>query len=249
MLNRYSIAAIILMVIVIASYVIQFYFNLGYELSEKAADWVSFSDFVGGLTSPILSFISLILLIHSLTLQNEANTELRAEVRRNQRNEKLRSFETYFFSLIEAQKSSFTDFRLDFPPSLGGSSLSGICAVNQLEGLIIHTLKNNGSLSDIKELLDQIDQEERIYNAVRIFYNTVKMITEWLSDENGFNVSVRKTQFQTLVSFTEFYQLHLLIISMQFMACHQTNYLKNNDEFMDVLEKLGLEVDPYPQNE
>ena len=245
MLNRYSIAAIILMLSVIASYVMQFHFNLGYELSKKASDWVNFSNFVGGLTSPILSFISLVLLIHSLTLQNEANTELRAEVRRNQRNEKLRSFETYFFSLIEAQKSSFSNFSLDFPPNLGGCSLSGIYAVNQLESLIIHTLDNKGTFSDIKELLEHIDQEECVYNAVRIFYNTVKMITERLSDENGFNIDIRKNQFQTLVSFTEFYQLHLLIISMQFMDCHQTNYLKSNEEFMDVLEDLGLKVDPY----
>ncbi|USD59483.1 hypothetical protein J4N45_13255 [Vibrio sp. SCSIO 43140] len=245
MLNRYSIAAVALMLIVIASYVIQFYFNLGYGLSESTADWVRFSDFVGGLIGPILSFISLILLIHSLTLQNEANIELRAEVKRNQHSEKLRSFETYFFSLIEAQKSSFSNFHLNFPPNLGNCSLQGINAVNKLGELITDARNSNGSKSDINELIVLIDQEERIYNAVRIFCNTVKMITERLSDSNGFSLSARKTHYRTLVTFTEFYQLHLIVISMQFLDCPQTQDLKSNCEFMSVFDEVGLKRDLY----
>ncbi len=45
MLNRYSIAAICLMAVVVASYVFQFYFNLGYEISNQPSDWVDFGDF------------------------------------------------------------------------------------------------------------------------------------------------------------------------------------------------------------
>ncbi len=110
MINRYSITAVILMVIVVASYVIQFHFNLGYGLSELSSDWVDFSDFFNGLVSPLLSFVSLVLLIQSLNLQNEANKELREQVQLNHQNEQLRSFETYFFGLIEAQRSSFNNF-------------------------------------------------------------------------------------------------------------------------------------------
>ncbi|MDP5145259.1 hypothetical protein ORI98_02235 [Shewanella sp. ULN5] len=96
MLNRYSIAAICLMVVVVTSYVFQFYFNLGYELSEQPSDWVDFGGFFNELVSPLLSFVSLVLLIQSLNPQNQANTELRAEVQLNHKNEQLRSFETYF---------------------------------------------------------------------------------------------------------------------------------------------------------
>ncbi|WP_104047692.1 hypothetical protein [Vibrio jasicida] len=245
MLNRYSIVAIILMVIVVASYVVQFHFHLGLELSEKASDWVDFSDYVGGLISPLLSFVSLVLLIQSLNLQNQANKELRAEVRMNQRNEQLRSFETYFFGLIEAQKSSFSNFQLNFPASLGGKSLDGVCAVQELEDQIEIMRNNNVSEDVISTSIDTIDKDERIYNTIRIFYNIVKMTSERLSDEHGFDEKTRKNQFQTLISFTEFSQLRLVMISMQFVDCPAADYLKSNIEFMDVLSDLGGGADLY----
>lgn len=245
MLNRYSIIAIVFIVIVILSYVVHFYFNLGYGISNDASDWVNFSDYVSGLIGPILSFISLILLIHSLNLQNQANKELRNEVKLNQKNEKLRSFETYFFGLIEAQKSSFANFRLTFPSNLGGKSLEGVCAVIELEDQIENIRNNGGDDKIIEHSLEVIDSDERIYNTIRIFYNIVKMITERLSDYNGFDEKIRKNQFQTLISFTEFSQLRLVMISMQFIDCPSANYLKSNVEFMEVLMSLGGGSDLY----
>ncbi|WP_444492660.1 hypothetical protein [Vibrio sp. YIC-376] len=233
------------MAIVIASYVFQFYFNLGYGISKDASDWVNFSDYVGGLISPLLSFISLVLLIQSLNLQNQANKELRAEVKLNQKNEKLRSFETYFFGLIEAQKSSFANFKLDFPTQFGGRSLDGVCAVQELEDQI-EILRNNGATDTVvSQAIELIDKDERIYNTIRIFYNIVKMTSERLSDENGFDEKTRKNQFQTLISFTEFSQLRLVMISMQFIDCPSAYYLKASQEFMDVLIDLGGGADLY----
>lgn len=136
MLNRYSIVAIGLMAIVIASYVFQFYFNLGYEISENPSDWVDFGAFFNGLVSPLLSFVSLVLLIQSLNLQNQANIELRAEVQLNHKNEQLRSFETYFFGLIEAQRTSFSNFELKFKEEGNIKALGGVCAIRTLEDRI-----------------------------------------------------------------------------------------------------------------
>ena len=245
MLNRYSIIAIALMASVIASYVIQFYFNLGFDLSEKASDWVDFSDYIGGLVSPLLSFVSLVLLIHSLNLQYEANKELRSEVKLNQRNEQLRSFETYFFGLIEAQKSSFSTFKLEFPLNLGGGVFEGVSAIRELEDKIEIMRHNNRTEADIEEALDNIDKDEKIYNTIRIFYNIVKMTTERLTDESRFNSKIREMQFQTLISFTELSQLRLVMIAMQFIDCPAAKYLKNNKEFMTVLENLGGGADLY----
>ncbi|MFD1008394.1 hypothetical protein [Oceanisphaera ostreae] len=239
MLNRYSIAAIVLMAVVIGSYIIQFYTILGYGLSDKASDWVDFSAYVSGLINPLLSFVSLVLLIQSLNLQNKANKELRAEIKQNQKNEQLRSFETYFFGLIEAQKSSFSNFKLDFPANLGGESLEKVCAIQELEDQIENMRANNWTDAEIEQTLEKIDIGERIYNTVRIFYNIIKMTSERLSDENGFDEKTRKNQFQTLISFTEFSQLRLVMISMQFMDCPPAKYLKSNQEFMAVLTNLG----------
>lgn len=208
-------------------------------ISDKPSDWVDFSDFFGGLVGPILSFISLILLIESLNLQNHANKELREEVKRNQKNEQLRSFETYFFGLVEAQKSSFSNFKLNFPDGLGDTSLNGVCAIRHLEDQIQKIRNESGTDSQIQQAIEKIDQEEMIYNTIRIFYNIVKMTCERLSDANGFDEVTRKNQFQTLISFTEFSQLRLVMISMQFIESPSANYLKENQEFMDILVGLG----------
>ncbi|MGS0827708.1 hypothetical protein ACVBIO_18055 [Shewanella sp. 0m-8] len=245
MLNRYSIAAIGLMVVVVASYVFQFYFNLGYEISEQPSDWVDFGGFFNGLVSPLLSFVSLVLLIQSLNLQNQANTELRVEVQLNHKNEQLRSFETYFFGLIEAQRASFANFKLEFKEEEGVKSLGGVCAIRALEDRIEAFRERNAQDTEIEEMLEKLDQDEHIYNTIRVFYNIVKMITERLSDTNQFDESIRTNQFQTLISFTEFSQLRLVMICMQFMDYPSADYLKNNHEFMTVLTDLGGGADHY----
>ncbi|CCN33116.1 conserved exported hypothetical protein [Vibrio nigripulchritudo SO65] len=244
MLNRYSIAAIALMVAVVAAYVFQFYFNLGYEISDQPSDWVDFGDFFNGLVSPLLSFVSLVLLIQSLNLQNQANTELRAEVQLNHKNEQLRSFETYFFGLIEAQRASFGNFELKFKEE-DVRTLRGVCAIRALEDQIEAYRNRNAQDIEIEEMLEKLDQDEHIYNTIRVFYNIVKMITERLSDENQFDETIRANQFQTLISFTEFSQLRLVMICMQFMDYPSADYLKNNNEFMAVLTDLGGGADQY----
>lgn len=237
--------AFLLMVVVVASYVIQFYFHLGYEISDQPSDWVDFSDFVNGLISPLLSFVSLVLLIQSLSLQNKANKELRAEVKLNHKNENLRSFETYFFGLIEAQRASFSNFQLEFSTESQERKLVGVFAIQELEDQIQLMRGNNAEDIDISKFIDEIDKGERIHNTVRIFYNIVKMICERLTDKNGFDEKIRKAQFQTLISFTELSQLRLVMISMQFMDCEPAHYLKINTEFMVVLNDLGGGADLY----
>lgn len=245
MLSRYSIAAIGLMAVVVASYVYQFYFNLGYKISEQPSDWVDFGDFFNGLVSPLLSFVSLVLLIQSLNLQNQVNKDLRAEVQLNHKNEQLRSFETYFFGLIEAQKASFANFELEFREEGDVKKLRGVCAIRVLEDQIESFRKRDAQDSEIEEMLERLDQDEHIYNTIRVFYNIVKMITERLSDANQFDEAIRANQFQTLISFTEFSQLRLVMICMQFMNYPSAEYLKNNHEFMGVLADLGGGSDKY----
>lgn len=60
-----------------------------------------------------------------------------------------------------------------------------------------------------------------------------------------FDETIRTNQFQTLISFTEFSQLRLVMICMQFMDYPSTDNLKNNHEFMAVLTDLGGGVDHY----
>lgn len=245
MIKKYTTLALVFIVLVIGIYVAQFYFRLGYELSEKPSDWVDFSSFVGGLITPILSFLTLLLLLHSLTLQNEANVALKAEVTRNKRNEKFRSFETHFFNLLEAQKSAFDNFNIQLINGKNIEKYKGNEGVIHLEDFIENMRNKGASDKDISEQIELIDSSEKIYNTIRIFYNITKMTTQKLSDEESFTLEDRKNQFQTLINFTEFAQLRLVLISMQFMDCPSAYYLKANQEFIGVMGELGLTVDPY----
>lgn len=233
------------MLIVIGVYILQFYFNLKYQISEKPSDWVDFSNFFNGLVTPLLSFFSLVLLIQSLSIQNQTNTELRDEVRKNKKKELLQSFEIYFFGLIEAQRNAFNNLKLSFSIQLDEQELSNVKLIQELEDSIEAKRAEGVSTENIRDFINTTDANESIFNTTRIFYNVVRMITEKLTNENGFESLERKNQFKTLISFTEFSQLRLIMISMQFMDWESAKYLKENDEFIEVLKDLGGGTDLY----
>jgi len=103
MINKYIIAAAIAITFVVLSYIYNFYCVLSYSISNDTAVWGQLGDYTGGLLNPILSFITLVLLIKSLSLQNEANLALRKELKNNEKTAKLRLFETQFFNMLNAQ--------------------------------------------------------------------------------------------------------------------------------------------------
>jgi hypothetical protein len=79
----------------------------------------------------------------------------------------------------------------------------------------------------------------------RTFYNMVKLISEKLSDTNGFAVEDRRSHFLTLINFTDFSLLRLIMMSVQFIECHPSSYLKDNLEFTLVLKEVNLNYELY----
>ena len=115
MINRYIVTAAVAIAIVVLSYVYHFYYILNYSISNNTAEWAQLGDYAGGLLNPILSFVSLVLLIKSLRLQNEANLALRKELKNTEKTEKIKAFETQFFNMLDSQKKSFDSFGLKVP--------------------------------------------------------------------------------------------------------------------------------------
>lgn len=64
--------------------------------SDSKSDWGTFGDYVGGVLNPILSFISIVMLINSINLQREANNSLIEDSKRQSKLEDKRSFEVSF---------------------------------------------------------------------------------------------------------------------------------------------------------
>mgnify|MGYP006404063125 CR=1 FL=1 len=56
-----------------------FYVGVGKSISPNGADWSDFGGFYGGVVGPILSFISIILLVYTINQQSEANAHTSAE--------------------------------------------------------------------------------------------------------------------------------------------------------------------------
>ena len=244
-INKYTVAAAFVILVVIASYVVNFYFLHDYSISSDTAVWGQLGDYTGGLLNPILSFIALILLIKSLNLQNEANKSLKSELTNSQKTESIRSFEALFFNMIDSQKNLFDSFKIDLTKEGSIITKIGVDAVIEIEDEITNIRNDGGKDEDITKFLEEIDSKEKIFGLTRSFYIMVKMISDKLSNEQGFNVDDRFTHLLTLINFTDFSQLRLIMIALQFMNYHSVDYLKNNSEFNEVLEEIGLGYNLY----
>lgn len=107
----YIIFAIIMFVIVISTYTINFYEN---TISKLPGDWGTFGDFMGGTLNPILAFLSFLALLQTIKIQSKelknSTKELKetrkatrdsAEALKEQSNSiKIQNFENTFFNMI-----------------------------------------------------------------------------------------------------------------------------------------------------
>lgn len=244
-MNRYIIFAGVLVCLVFASYIYNFSIKLDYDISTDSSVWGSFGDFVGGILNPTLSFITIILLIKSLTFQNDANLSLTNELKNTEKTGKSRAFESLFFNMLNSQKELFNIFKYEVTKAENNFSFLGVEAVIEIEEQIDKIRANSSKDEDITAFLEIVDSKEQLFGLTRSFYIMVKMITDKLSEENGFSDEDRNTHFLTLINFTDFSLIRLIMISVQFMDYHSTDYLKENEEFKSVLGELGLNYKLY----
>lgn len=243
-MNIYIFLCAIAIFIVYAFYWFVFNHHLEYKLSHDVEVWAQFGDYVGGILNPLLSFITIVLLIKSLSLQNEANSRYINEINNHDRIERLRSFEVLFFNLISSQKNLFDSLKIN---STKNTQEVFICskAVIYIEENIRNIRSKGGDDNDISNYLENIDSEDQIFGIVRAFYIIVKIISERLSDSEGFSFNERSTHYKALINFTDFAQIRLIMIGIQFMNYESTKYLRDSKEFRNVIEELGLNYEMY----
>lgn len=243
-MRRYILGAAAIIITVFVFYIGKFGLDLGYGLSDDSAVWGQFGDYMGGSLNPILSFISIVLLLKSLRLQNQSNLDLREELNDNKKAEKLRAFGTLFFNMVASQKRLLDSFTINV--SVNDLPLSpGVNSIIFIEDEI-HRLRNEDASDQvIIEFLDRIDVNECIYGILRGFYITVKIVSEKLSDANDFKIEDRGEYLVTLINFTDFSQLRLIAIAVQFFDCPPSTYLRTHLELKLVLEEVGLSFSMY----
>lgn len=245
MINKYTLSAAFMILVVFGIYFVNFSIFLDYKVSDDSAIWAQLGDYTGGVLNPILSFITLVLLIKSLGLQNEANLNLRIEMKNSERTEKLRSFESLFFNMINSQKELFSSFRVSIPKDGLDVEKQGAEAVIEIENMLEKIETSGGDYQDKQSFLEKADSSDQIFGLSRAFYIMVKIVSEKLSESEGFSTEDRRSRLQTLVNFTDFAQLRLILISVQYMKYHSSEYLKNDKDFNSILRDLGVPANPY----
>ncbi|MEI7255874.1 hypothetical protein [Dickeya dadantii] len=245
-MNKYILIAIIAAIIIAGAYVVNFHLILKNSISTDTAVWGQLGDYVGGLLNPILSFLTFIIVISSLNTQIDSNKILKDELAKTEKLEKLKSFESHFFNMINSQSVSFSSFQIDIVENDLVIKKKATDAVIVIEDEI--EKQRSSHINDetiITEFLKELDEKDQLFNMSRRFYIIVKLVSEKLSDENGFNSTDRYSHFITLINFTEFSLLRLIMICTQFMDYHSSNYLKSNIEFKKALEEVGLNYQLY----
>ncbi|MDG9669319.1 hypothetical protein ONV78_16385 [Hahella sp. CR1] len=244
-INGYILAAAILIIAVFLSYFLHFYVSLGYEVSNDSAIWGQLGDYSGGILNPLLSFVSIVLLIRSLNLQNEANLSLRTEIENSEKTERLRSFESLFFNLINSQKNLFDTFSITTLSGEAKTQIDGVKAVMKIEDEIEKIRENDGKDEEVKKYIEALDENDQIFGLARAFYVTVLMVSEKLSESEGFSLGDRRDHFMTLINFTDFAQLRLVMICVQFLDYESCKYIRLSSEFEKVIEDVGLSYELY----
>ncbi|MDF9756423.1 hypothetical protein [Pseudomonas hunanensis] len=240
-MDKYAITGIFAFLAALIAYAAKFHDS---AISSDPAVWGQLGDYFGGLLNPALSFISLILLIKSLRLQNETNFDLRKEIKRNEKNESLQSFETLFFNMISSLQNNFNSFSINLP-NLNNKKINSQEAVIAIETVIEDMREKSYSDEAITEYLEEVDATDKIFSATRSFYIIAKTIEDKLTNDKGFSKADRISYIVTLINFTDFSLLRLIMISMQFMKYESTNFLIKSENFNEALSEVGLKYDLY----
>jgi len=201
-----------------------YYLNFGLEghISKKTDVWGQFGDYVGGVLNPILSFISIYLLINSLSLQREANASLVKEVNRQESLEDYKKFEMRFFHLVESLEKTFSRFGIcigDVDGEEDGitEKYSAGSAVTYIEDSLVVLVDEGISKEKIREWLAELDSDDCLFSIVRRFYLIVKLI-----NESGYE---KDDYYEILINLTDLKIISLVAISCSYFDWEIVDYI------------------------
>ena len=147
--------------------------------------------------------------------------------------------------MIDSQRTSLGSLSFTFEKNGALVREYGSDAIIRLEDEVGRLRINSLDVEEITAYLEKIDATDQVFGVTRVFYNMVRMISDKLSDFNGFSLEDRRSHYLTLINFTDFALLRLVVMSAQFMRYPSTEYLKSSEEFNAVLNEVGLSYDLY----
>lgn len=233
--------AFILIVAILSLYYYQF--GVGPTMLSRGRDvWGQFGDYFGGVLNPILSFISILLLIRSVNLQLVANKSLIDENRRQESLDKRKSFEYRFYNLLEAQKGGFNDFYVIMPTPNGSVKYDGVSAVNKIESLVKTTLNRGISGIAITNMLEKLDDQsdDKMFSFFRRFFLIIKLIEDEVCEENGFLKGDKEKYIEVLINLSDFSVVRLFCIGIIYFEWPNVKFIRAVSDIKKVLVSTGL---------
>lgn len=211
-----------------------YFYNFG-KLSHLSASkevWGQFGDYVGGVINPLLSFITIILLIKSLNEQQVANKSLIKENKRQERLENLKKLESRFYNLIDLQQKGFGDFFIEYEisVSLPKKKFQGPFAASFIERNVMQLVDSGASHDDIRSALESWDSHDHLMSLVRRFYLLIKLI------DDKAEVDDKEEFYETLINLTDIKLLTIVCIMVSYYDWDNIRYIKNSK----ILNRDGL---------
>ncbi|MHA0984663.1 hypothetical protein ACR9GO_18830 [Kosakonia cowanii] len=151
-------------------------------------DWGTFGDFIGGVTNPILTFTTIVMLIRSIALQQSANeslikqnNQMMEDSARQKKIEDLRSFESTFYNLAQLSRREF-EMLVVFGDS--DNSYQSERAVKFIETSLIERCRYESS-TELMAFFSKLDDASSmsIFSVVRSFYVLFKFTNESCPDD------------------------------------------------------------------
>lgn len=216
-------ASLALIAVALLSYVFWFYGHLDRKISSSPEQWGQFGDYLGGLLNPILSFISICILVKTAFYQAD-------ESKRREDREDRRRFEDRFYGALSYQRQSFNDFSLTL---LSGGELNRSDAVKFIENLLFDSFDHE-SLSDASV-------KNSVFSFVRQFYLILKMIDDEVVVSDVFNGSDKAFYYRSLINLTDFDLIRMVIFgSVYYDSWLNSKYIMSNKDFLEVVDSVGL---------
>ncbi|MEX9770431.1 hypothetical protein WEU31_07890 [Morganella morganii] len=204
------------------TYFYWFKIELDYETSKNPEVWGQFGDFVGGLLNPILSFITVvILIITSLYQQNQYQHMEKREANKR--------FDDRFYGMISYQRDFSHEFKCRLP---NGTDASLKELIVYIESIFFDT-KNHAPLNN--EAF-----RNSIFPLIRGFYILVKMINDSHKDKVSNDDTAR--YYEWLVNLSDYDLMRLVLFCIfYYEGISSFEYIKSNDKFINTLSKIGWE--------
>ena len=223
--------SVLIMIIVWGAYYLNF--GINGDVSQKTDVWGQFGDYVGGVLNPILSFISIYLLINSLSLQRQANASLVDEIKRQEKLEDFKKFELRFFHLVDSLDKTFSRFKVcigDIESKDDGvfEEYKGGAAVTYIEDSIFALVDESVDKRIIIKWLDDVDADDGLFSVVRRFYLIVKLINESEFDKEDYR--------EMLISLIDIKIITLVAIACSYYQWEIVHYINHSG----ILKREGI---------